>query len=240
MSKRDNEGEIISSKLAVAAAQQHESLFASLAGAPDATLFNSTAIEENTDEDLKDIYVDDEQFGVGAAIPKDIEDGSFTRRIPASDDKLLQQLLGKKAAKAHLARQATTSSAKPQVIGKPQRNEVKEESEDEEEGRASAFTSKRRKVAKKRATESGVESDGGEDGNGGAVRKENAGLASSAPKRRAETREESQGRPESQDADSNENVVRKSTAKSRAAVKPKAVSYLDELLAGRSKKKQKK
>lgn len=62
MSKRDNEGEVISNKLAVAAAQQHQALFASLAGAPDASLFDSPSTEESNDHDLQDVYVDDEQY----------------------------------------------------------------------------------------------------------------------------------------------------------------------------------
>ncbi|PVI06119.1 hypothetical protein DM02DRAFT_35006 [Periconia macrospinosa] len=239
MSKRDNAGEIISNKLAVAAAQQHQALFASLAGATGASIFSAPTTTEDNDDDLRDTYVDDEQFGVGAAIPKDIEDGSFTRRIPASDDKLLQQLLGKKAAKAHLARQTTKNAAKPQGNAKPQRSVAKkEESEEEEEGRASAFKSKRRKVVKGRGVNSAVE-DSSDDGRRGAADANETESAALALRQGPQAKEKVVDKTAGPDGLSEDEERPKSTSKSRAT-KAKPGSYLDELLAGRANKKQKK
>lgn len=171
------------------------------------------------------------RFGVGAAIPKDIQDGTFTRRIPASDDKLLQQLLGKKAAKAHIARQSIKSNTKPNVESKPQRRVIKEESEEEEEGRSSAFKSKRRKVAKEQPVHPPV--DGDHDDRRDNADADGTELQQETEAARGETRKNA-----SEGEDSEEDS-KKSTTKSRA-VKPKARSYLDELLAERSNKKQRK
>ena len=73
---------------------------------------------------------------MGSAIPKDIADGSFTRRAPTSNDKLLEQLIGKKRAKAHLAakQEAERASARQQPTWQQKKEEKKvEESEEEEE-----------------------------------------------------------------------------------------------------------
>ena len=87
------------------------------------------------------------RIGVGGIVPKDIEDGSFTSRIRTSDDKLLQQLIGKKKAKAHI--HAKQEAARPNAASKAQHYKKlaakKEESDDDEEGRAATFKSKRQK-----------------------------------------------------------------------------------------------
>ena len=85
------------------------------------------------------------RLGVGGYLPKDIADGSFTRRAPTSNDKLLEQLIGKKRAKAHMAakQEAERAAAREQPqqfhpLGRPAPAK-KEESDDEEEGRAATF-----------------------------------------------------------------------------------------------------
>ena len=99
---------------------------------------------------------------MGSAIPKDIADGSFTRRAPTSNDKLLEQLIGKKRAKAHLAakQEAERASARQQPTWQQKKEEKKvEESEDEEEGRAATISSKRqRKDGVNKALRSGLSS----------------------------------------------------------------------------------
>ena len=93
------------------------------------------------------------RLGIGAPLPKDVADGSFKRRELSSNDKLLRQLLGKKAAKAANVHPTTNFSKSPgpsQNLGsKPVKPQIRqEESEDEEEGRASTFKSKRTKQKK--------------------------------------------------------------------------------------------
>lgn len=90
------------------------------------------------------------RLGIGAPLPKDVADGSFKRRELSSNDKLLKQLLGKKAAKAakvHPITNSSKSAGPSQNLGsKPVKPPIRqEESEDEEEGRASTFKSKRTK-----------------------------------------------------------------------------------------------
>jgi hypothetical protein len=168
------------------------------------------------------------RLGVGGIRPKDLEDGSFTRRTLTSDNKLLTQMIGAKKAKVHLAskQQMTRLGAQPQPKhGRPVAAK-KEDSEDEEEGRAATFKSKRRKTAKPKpapATE-----DDSEDqqalpvqarDHGDEIEQAKGDVAAEEPE------EEDQPAPKSK------------SIPSRGKAKPK--SYLDELLAERSKKKKK-
>ena len=86
---------------------------------------------------------DNGRLGVGAPLPQEAQDRSLLRRALASDDKLLQQLVGRRTAKAHIAaRQAPKAKARSQKAGPPVPATTKvDESEDEEEGRAAAFKS---------------------------------------------------------------------------------------------------
>lgn len=187
------------------------------------------------------------RLGVGSILPKDVADGSFTRRIPTSKDKLLVQLLGAKKAKAHIA--AKQEAARPNANAKAQRNgkpvvAKKDDSDDEEEGRAATFKSKRnranpeKKVAREidsddedeemRAKRLGADStmDGEE-----ALKNSSADVpVESAPPKEGEV--ESKAEEKAADAGDVKTAPRKSRAK------PK--SFLDEILAERSKKKSKK
>jgi len=168
------------------------------------------------------------RFGVGAQVPQEIENGTFTRRVPTSDDKLLQQLIGKKAAKAHLdARQANKNSAKQpgQKHVKPQAA-PKEESEDEEEGRASAFKSKKRKTMKTRPVEVAI----GDPETNDRVGDE----ALSAPTHDDVSKESHSQKVE--DESDAENIPKSASKAKHQSAKP--ASYLDQLLAERSKKKK--
>jgi hypothetical protein len=170
------------------------------------------------------------RLGVGSAIPKDIADGSFTRRAPTSNDKLLEQLIGKKRAKAHLAakQEAERASARQQPTWQLKKEGKKiEESEDEEEGRAAMISSKRQKTEKAKPKAKTVKEQEVVMGEANANEelKEDAAAIS-----RDEQQEGNQG-------DSDDDIdlkPKKRVKKSRA----KPTSYLDELLAERSKKKK--
>jgi hypothetical protein len=160
------------------------------------------------------------------------------KRGLSSSDKLLEQLIGKKKAKAHLASklQATRLGAQPQP--KQNRRDVmkKEDSEDEEEGRTAAFNSKKRRVAKPKQT--AVKDEELEDEEHDPIvpvtdepiKNENGPeRVVEAPKVKEEDDQEADVLPIAAPAKS---------IPSRGKAKP--VSYLDELLAERSKKKKNK
>ncbi|CAN9162928.1 unnamed protein product [Alternaria alternata] len=139
MSKRTNDGDVIANRISLLEAKGQK-LLASLYGSrPDwDTTNNATqSRDEDDDQDLKQNYAHD-RIGLGGILPKDIEDGSFTRRIVTSDDKLLQQLIGKKKAKAHIS--AKQEAARPTAAAKAQQQAKKEnqqakkvDSDDEDE-----------------------------------------------------------------------------------------------------------
>src|SRR4051812_10977417 len=87
--------------------------------------------------------------GVGAATPEDLTDRLINRSKISSNNKLLE-ILGKKAANAHLAsKQAPKPHTQPPKPAPkpPAKTRPAEESEnDEEEGRSSAFRSKKQKM----------------------------------------------------------------------------------------------
>lgn len=153
---------------------------------------------------------------MGAIAPENELDAIIKRRGP-SNQRLLEQLLGKKAAKGHIASKAANSRNNEQQATKnaPSRA-VEEDSDDEEQGRASMVASKsaRRKqqpppVPNKQNTpreESQAESD--------TVQFEKA--RSSLPKH--DSSEEENPRP----------------------TKKRPASYLDQLLAEKANKKKKK
>lgn len=172
------------------------------------------------------------RLGVGGILPKDVADGSFTKRNTISNDKLLEQLIGKKKAKAHLANKQQAERAGPQQTPKTGRRPApkKEESDDEEEGRAATFKSKRRKVVQPKQVDVSDEEAGGD------------GDAVDAPDT-AEPKEEAVSKvPQTNDDDEDSDVppakAKPKSLPSRGRAKP--TSYLDELLAERSKKKKNK
>lgn len=178
------------------------------------------------------------RLGLGSILPKDVADGSFTRRAPTSNDKLLEQLIGKKAAKAHLAKkEASKSKVKQEKSRRPAPAPKKEESEDEEEGRASAFKSKKRKVEKPKpaAVDVGEESDD-------LAKVPDADLPLQ-PANNVKSHEHGAGGEAATKLDlgvrEDDSTTEEKAPRQRSS-KPKTGSYLDEILAERSKKKKKK
>jgi hypothetical protein len=197
---------------------------------------------------------------------------------------LLQQLIGKKKAKAHII--ARQEAARPNTVAKAQRYQKptkKEESDDEEDGRAATFKSKRRRKETRKAVE--VNSDDEdeetrakrlaastntkdrEDGSASKEEVENillepTGPAASLPTGIHPSRLNNfEGRPggprgsnrtpqgliptslvvrdaKPKKEDEGEEAEVTKPAPKRAKTKPK--SFLDEILADRSKKKSKK
>jgi hypothetical protein len=174
---------------------------------------------------------------VGGVIPKDIADGSFTRRTITTNDKLLEQLIGKKKAKAHMASKLQAErlgAAPPQPKNSRQAIAKKDESDDEEEGRAATFRSKRRKVAKPKPAP--VSDDDMED----LEQKSKPSVPDEVPENPS-VPEESGEAPTKKfydDVELEPAPKRSKPIPSRSRAKP--TSYLDELLAERSKKKQNK
>lgn len=194
------------------------------------------------------------RLGVGSILPKDIADGSFTRRIPSSNDKLLVQLLGAKKAKAHIAAQQEAArpnaSARAQRYGKPAVVK-KDESDEEEEGRAATFKSKRSEKKMNRE----IDSDDEDEEMRSKRLAANTNMAeqhatannidAGAPPTGSEHSEEAPraeepvlNEPELKEPDVDSQTTTPKSAPRKSRAKPK--SFLDEILAERSKKKSKK
>jgi hypothetical protein len=173
------------------------------------------------------------RLGVGGILPKDAA-GNFTKRTLTSSDKLLEQLIGKKKAKAHLAAKQHAERLGAQPAPKHGRRDVpkKEESDDEEEGRAATFKSKRRKVAKPKQAPVSDEEDRPE---------ENAPETTVPDGPSEDTELQDQPKQAVPSEDNDEPIIaapKPRSIPSRGRAKP--TSYLDELLAERSKKKKNK
>jgi len=162
-----------------------------------------------------------------------VNDSTLKRRELSSNDKLLQQLIGKKAARAHMAAKQQAGKQNPSApnsgikFDKPVPK--KEESEDEEEGRAAAFKSKKKRkvitIVPEQQESQEVDSDGANRATHPAVTTEEKTSEIAGDRKRPKP---------SKDNDS------ESDAESRPRTKPKSGSYLDEILAQRSKKKKNK
>jgi hypothetical protein len=157
-------------------------------------------------------------------------------------------LIGKKKAKAHIT--ARQESARPQAANKAQRYgkptaAKKEESEDEEEGRAATFKSKRQRKQSKKPQK--VDSDDEDE----ETRARRLAASTSTNDKMADgsaSKEEvgdgvTEDAPVVKDAkpkevDEDEEAKDPQPAPKRTKTKPK--SFLDEILADRSKKKGKK
>ncbi|KAH7400598.1 hypothetical protein DE146DRAFT_611501 [Phaeosphaeria sp. MPI-PUGE-AT-0046c] len=232
MSKGNSDGDVLANKLSLGLANRQK-LLASLMGPPaDASAASETSKNEEEDAELEHINFGHDRLGVGGILPKDVADGTFMRRSTTSNDKLLEQLIGKKRAKAHLAAKQQTERAGSQQVPKPGRRPVpkKEESDDEEEGRAATFKSKRRKVGQSKKAPSSEDevNDGAADHP--TVEDPEEGLEQeNAPKILDDVDEGSDAAPVK---------AKPKSLPSRGRAKP--TSYLDEILAERSKKKKNK
>jgi hypothetical protein len=168
-------------------------------------------------------------LGVGAPLPEKAADGSWNRTELSSNDQLRKQLLGrnydkfmkaaaeKKQASAAAKVSASQTAGKTGPSGSAGVNNDDDE-DDEEEGRVSMVGMKnkkrRRGVEKARATASGAGSAAGNSNGDDAVEKGDNGAV--------ETEEPVN--------------VKQAPSKGRK----KATSYLDELLAERSRKRKKR
>ncbi|KAJ4313794.1 hypothetical protein N0V94_006756 [Neodidymelliopsis sp. IMI 364377] len=233
MAKKDIQDDVLGNKLSLLNAK-NSNLLSSWMGAPAPEALSANVSDsKDEDADLKQADFGHDRLGVGSIIPKDIADGSFTRRAPTSNDKLLEQLIGKKRAKAHIAakQEAERASARQQPTWQQKKEEKKpDESEDEEEGRAAMLASKRQrtnaaelkfkpKSAKVKQQEVVVAHVDADD----ELKSDVAAVA------------QDEEPPTKVDSDDDIDLKpKKRVKKSRA----KPTSYLDELLAERSKKKK--
>ncbi|KAH8732466.1 hypothetical protein GQ44DRAFT_183149 [Phaeosphaeriaceae sp. PMI808] len=226
MSKKANDGDVLANMFALANSQKR---LASLLG-PEPESHASTTIvskPEIEDKDLKRDFTDPERLGFGGIRPKDIEDGSFTKRTHTSDHKLLAQLIGNKRAKVHIAakQQAERFGTQPQPKNGRGTTVKKDESDDEEEGRAVIFKSKRRRT--NRPAPNAVEDE---------EKKEDE---TSAPQEEGAEKKEPIVIP-IQDGVNDQPASKKLSKQIPSRSKAKPTSYLDELLDERSKKKKSK
>ncbi|KAJ4350530.1 uncharacterized protein N0V89_009151 [Didymosphaeria variabile] len=238
MSKRNNEGEVLSNKIAVGLAKFQQEHFASLFGSSASAVPEShddKHVEQASIADLRGDG-DDEGFGLGAIVPKDVQDGSFTNRIPTSHEKLLENLIGKKAAKAHLAaKQKHAAPVKPPKPVKPDPTKVES---DEEEGRASSFRSKRQRQAKPLSAKQEESDDEDEESRALSVRSKKLKI-NEQPQDIVEKDVTKVNGPDDELAEENFENNKKDVPLSRPP-KAKPKSYLDEILGEKAKKKRKK
>ena len=152
-----SQADIIFNRTNVALARSQRLIQSWLPPKPQAEDQDSTNSPANQDDD-DDFRGDSEIGGIGSAAQKDdsgLPEGAFKRRNPGANDKLLDSLLGKKAANAHRKAQALAKSAtaQPQSVPKPLAKETskrpaQDSDSDEEGGRAAAFKSKRSRPSK--------------------------------------------------------------------------------------------
>ncbi|CAO2647954.1 Nn.00g088760.m01.CDS01 [Neocucurbitaria sp. VM-36] len=237
MSKGNSDGDVIANRMSLVEAKGQKFLASLLGPQTEPSQTSNGGKDQDEDEDLKSVFGHD-RLGVGGILPKDIEDGSFTRRIPTSNDKLLEQLIGKKRAKAHLAakQEAARPNANAQRHGKPAITR-KEESEDEEEGRASAFKSKRRKGTVQ--TSVTMKNEGSEDENEdeeSRTKRLKARQSDEVTQEAVKDVEIQDEQPEAGEEAGIASVSKKVPSRTKA----KPTSFLDEILAERTKKKNKK
>lgn len=233
-----SEAEIILNRTNVALARSQRLIQSWLPPKPDdatraGTSHNGAPEATNPDDDEEDFRGLDETVGLGAKRKADVDglsDGLRRRRIGGSDDRLLEQILGKKGAAEKRKREGAKSAGKEQGAGKVKAagqgkqesaRDVDAGSDSEEEGRAAVFKSRKQKrgsSAPQSAPEPVEERDGVEDETGG----KDGGRDHSAAVAKAPA--------EGPDDDDEE----------QRPAKRKTGSYLDELLAQKANKKPKK
>lgn len=161
-----------------------------------------------------------DSLGVGAPLPEKAADGSWNRTELSSNDQLRKQLLGKNYERVMKASQKQAAPVKGAATGAATGQsgtaapagsgaDVGDDEDDDEEGRAALVGKKKRKVEPARGT-----------------KKKNATVDSSQHQNAGEDGEESSA--------TKEEPKQQAPSKGRK----KATSYLDEILAGRSKKRK--
>ncbi|GAB7339601.1 hypothetical protein MBLNU457_6199t1 [Dothideomycetes sp. NU457] len=219
MSKQQqNEADVIFNRANLALARSQRLIQSWLGPAPTSSEAEKTE-EELEKEDRELFKPEPETLGVGAKVPEDELDAfGLKRKSTTSGDKLLEQLLGKKAAHGHRASKARVQRDVPQQNNKaPTQDAV---SEDEEEGRASMIKSKAsRKRERKPVNEPQPEEN---TANEESARDFEPDIEPPATKMVKE--------------DSDEAEQSSRSAKS----KRKGMSYMDQLLEEKARKKKKK
>ncbi|TKX25583.1 hypothetical protein C1H76_2233 [Elsinoe australis] len=148
MSNPSEDAEVIFNKANVALARSQR-LIESWLGPEAGHASSGGNLWEEGEDDDNDFKPEPETLGVGAKAPdSDVGFGLKRKQPSTSNDKLLEQLLGKKAAREHQAKMAAQRMSKQQASSKDspvskaaKPTEIEDDSE-EEEGRASAFRSK--------------------------------------------------------------------------------------------------
>lgn len=180
------------------------------------------------DED-EDFRGDSEVGGIGSAAQKDdsgLPEGAFKRRNLGANDKLLDSLLGKKAANAHRKAQAeargragqsqNVAGSRPPVKETAKRPAQDSDSEEEGGGRAAAFVSKRAKPSRPQPKASdNVEERDTVVGTG-------------------------QDEDEPNSSDAGAKAAKETNTPAAKGGKKRPASYLDELLGQKANKKSKK
>ena len=160
------------------------------------------------------------RLGVGAPLPEKAADGSWNRTELSSNDHLRKQLLGKNYERVMKASQKQAAPVKGAAAGAVTGQsgtaapagsgaDVEDEEDDDDEGRAALVGKKKRKVEQARAK-----------------KKKNVAEDSSQHQNAGEDGEEP--------STTKEEPKQQAPSKGRK----KATSYLDEILAGRSKKRK--
>lgn len=219
-----SQADIIFNRTNVALARSQRLIASWLPPKPQSDHQESTQAAADEDEDFRG---DSEIGGIGSLAQKDdsgLPEGAFKRRNPGANDKLLDSLLGKKAANAHrkaqaLAKSATAQSQEaPKPVAKEKPKRPADSDSEDEGGRAAAFKSKRAKPSKPQPK---VQEAGVEDG---------AHVETETPEADVETKTAELTLQPSQDT----STAVKSNGRKRPA------SYLDELLGQKANKKNKK
>lgn len=219
------QADIIFNRTNVALARSQRLIASWLPPKPEADEHQAST-NPTADED-EDFRGDSEIGGIGSRAQKDdsgLPEGAFKRRNPGANDKLLDSLLGKKAANAHRKAQALAKSGmvqgqdapKPIVKEKPKRSTQDSDSE-EEGGRAAAFRSKRAKPSQPQPKSNDEDAEGG------------ANVDTDTPEEN-----ESKAIVPTFQPPQEPSTAAKSNGRKRPA------SYLDELLGAKANKKNKK
>lgn len=219
-----SEADVVMNRLNVALARSQKIINSWLPAAKDKDVGDTTSDQD--DEEFKSMS---EQAGIGSKIAfgdEGLPDGAFQRNKLSSNDKLLEQLLGKKAAQAKRKsqeaqkRSSTSNTAHSGLVaGRAKHPGRDQESDDDEEGRAATFKSRNpRKARKDEQDEGRLEIDYADDAAGN----------DRAPE-------------ESSDPVQHDDVEPALPSKAtNQPAKKRPSSYLDELLAQKSNKKRRR
>jgi hypothetical protein len=218
-----SQADIIFNRTNVALARSQRLIASWLPPKPQTEDQDTTKSLADEDDDFRG---DSEIGGIGSTAQRDdsgLPEGAFKRRNPGANDKLLDSLLGKKAANAHRKAQALAKSAATQPLSAPKpavketsKRPVQDSDSDDEGGRAAAFKSKRPRPSKPLPK---IADDAAEEDANAPVADDDA---------RVKTTETSPEPPQAA------NTASKTGGKKRPA------SYLDELLGQKANKKNKK